>query len=248
MLRFYFVIIPAIVFNLYYIPLMWYCARHPEKYSEEDCYIVARGLVNLIIRRGRISTVTMGKEHLPEVGGYIMYANHQGKYDVLGIVASHDKPSAIVIDKTTTKKIMPRLYTNLVKGKQLDKNDPRQQVNIIHEVSEEILQGRRYLIFPEGGYADNKNNLQEFHNGSFKIPLKTKCPIVPVVLYDSYKPFGENSLKKVSTQVHYLEPIYYEQFAGMSTKELCTMVYSKINEKLIDIEHDMIHNTSRKAV
>lgn len=236
MLRFYYIVVPAVIFNIYYIPLMWYMSKHPDKYSEHARYKVARRLVRLIKRRGRITTISSGKEFLPKDGGYVMYANHQGKYDMIGIVANHDKPCTIVIDKETTRKIVPRLYTRLVKGKKLDKKDPRQQVETIGQIIKEIREGRRYLVFPEGGYADNKNSLLEFHPGSFKIPAKTKCPIVPIAIYDSYKPFTINSIRRVTTQVHYLEAIYYEQYSGMSTREIRDLVFDRISNKITEIE------------
>ncbi|NLP15507.1 MAG: 1-acyl-sn-glycerol-3-phosphate acyltransferase [Clostridiales bacterium] len=248
MLRFYFVLFPAIFLNFYYVPWMWYLAKHPDKYSEETRYNVGRRLIRMIKRRGRITTISTGKEFLPKEGGYIMYSNHQGKYDMLGIVSTHDKPCSIVIDKKTTKEIMPRLYTRLVRGQKLDKKDPRQQVKAIHQVIKEIIEGRRYLLFPEGGYTDNKNNLLEFHTGSFKIPLKAKCPIIPIAIYDSYKPFTINSIKRVTTQVHYLEPIYYEQYAGMSTREICDLVYNRINDKLNEIKSGKAYQKVQKAV
>jgi 1-acyl-sn-glycerol-3-phosphate acyltransferase len=239
---------PAIIFNIYYLPLMWYIAKNPDKYSEQTRYKVGRSLIRMIKRRGRITTISSGQEFLPKDGGYIMYSNHQGKYDMLGIVSTHDRPCAIVIDKKTTKEILPRLYTKLVKGQKLDKKDPRQQVKAISRVIKEIIEGRRYLLFPEGGYTDNKNTLLEFHPGSFKIPLKTKCPIVPVTIYDSYKPFTINSVKRVTTQVHYLEPIYYEQYAGMSTREICDMVYERISNKLAEIEKGKLFPENKMVV
>lgn len=243
MLRFYYVIITALIFDLYFIPIMYYMAKHPEKYSERDCYRAGLKLVNMIKRRGRISTQVTGQEHLPAQGGYIMYANHQGKYDALGILSSHKEPCTIVMDKETSESPINNLFINLIKGKRLDKKDPRQQVRIIQEVSEEIIQGRRYLLFPEGGYTDNKNNLQKFHNGSFKIPLMTKCPIVPVVIFDSYRAFTINSLRRVYTQVHYLEPIYYEEYCNMKTREICDLVYKRINLKLHEIQSSSIGET-----
>ena len=248
MLRFYFIMVPAIIFNLYYIPLMWYMAKRPEKYSEETRYKVGRRLIRMIKRRGRITTISTGKEFLPKDGGYIMYSNHQGKYDMLGIVSTHDKPCAIVIDKETTREIMPRLYTKLVRGQKLDKKDPRQQVQAINQVIKEITEGRRYLIFPEGGYGDNKNSLLEFHPGSFKIPIKAKCPIIPIAIYDSYKPFTKNSIRRVTTQVHYLEPIMFEEYADMTTREICNMVYERINEKIAEIKNNNSYNNLERAV
>ncbi len=236
MLRFYYVIITAAIFNLYFIPQMYYMGKHHEKYTERDCYKAGLGLVNMIKRRGRISTIVTGQEKLPKQGGYIMYANHQGKYDALGILSSHKEPCTIVMDKETSESLINNLFINLIKGKRLDKKDPRQQVKIIQEISTEINQGRKYLLFPEGGYTDNQNRLQEFHNGSFKIPLMTKCPIVPVVIFDSYRAFSINSLRRVKTQVHYLDPIYYEEYSDMKTKELCDLVYDRICHKLKEIQ------------
>jgi 1-acyl-sn-glycerol-3-phosphate acyltransferase len=236
MLRFYYVIITATIFNLYFIPLMYYSAKHPEKYTESDCYKIGLNLVKMIKKRGRITTIVAGQENLPKQGGYIMSSNHQGKYDALGILSSHENTCTLVMDKETSESLINNLFINLIKGKRLDKKNPRQQVRIIQEIAEEINHGRRYLLFPEGGYTDNGNRLQEFHIGSFKVPLMTKCPIIPVVIYDSYCAFAGNTLRKVQTQVHYLEPIYYEEYREMKTKDLCSLVYDKISHKIGEIE------------
>lgn len=237
MFRFYFVIITGILLNLYYLPLMWYYGKHTEKYTEADRYTIGQKLVRLIKKRGGINTITTGTENLPKTGGYIMYSNHQGKYDSLGIINSHLQPCTVIMDKSTGDELVPGLFVHLLHGKKLDKQDPRQQVEVINQVISEIKDGRRYLIFPEGGYTDNRNHLQEFHSGSFKIPLRTKCPIIPVAIYDSYKPFGENSIGRVTTQVHYLEPIYYDQYKKLKSKELADLVYSKIHKKMLEINH-----------
>ena len=68
--------------------------------------------------------------------------------------------------------------------------------------------------------------------GSFKIAKKAKCPIVPVVLYDSFKPFEGWSLRTVTTQLAFLEPILYEDIADKSTVEIRDMVAARIQAKL----------------
>ena len=236
MLRFYYVIFSAVFLNLYFIPQMWYYTKHSEKFSETERYKIGLNLINMIKRRGRIETITTGMENLPKQGGYIMYANHQGKYDALGILASHEKACTLVMDLEASRNLVNHLFINLIAGKELDKKDPRQQVESIRAVTKEIRTGRRYLLFPEGGYTDNGNELQFFHTGSFKIPLMAKCPVIPVVIFDSYRAFTENSLRRLHTQVHYLAPIPYEEYAGMKSKELCELVYARISEKLDKIK------------
>jgi 1-acyl-sn-glycerol-3-phosphate acyltransferase len=61
---------------------------------------------------------------------------------------------------------------------------------------------------------------------------KAKCPIVPVTVVDSYKVFGENSLKPIKSKVIFHEPIYYEQYATMKSEEICDMVKGIIDAEL----------------
>lgn len=70
----------------------------PGKYGEDICYQMAQVMCNHVRRRAFIKTVATGMENLPKEDGYIMYANHQGKYDVLGVIVSHDKPITYVMD------------------------------------------------------------------------------------------------------------------------------------------------------
>ena len=117
----------------------------------------------------------------------------------------------------------------------------KKQLKTIMEIASEVKAGRRYIIFPEGGYDNNKNDLQDFMPGAFKCAVWAKAPIVPVAIIDSYKPFGVNSLRKVRTYVHFLEPISFEEYQGMKTAEIAEMVKSRI---AADIE-EHIRNKSR---
>ena len=58
--------------------------------------------------------------------------------------------------------------------------------------------------------------------------MKARAPIVPVVLIDSYKVFEEWSVRKVTTQVHYLPAIYYDEYKTMKTAEVSDMVHDRI--------------------
>ena len=107
-------------------------------------------------------------------------------------------------------------------------DDVRQALGIIKETSTEVKEGRRYIIFSEGGYTNNGNTLQEFKPGSFKMAMMAKAPIVPVALIDSYKVFGENSLVPVTAKVHYLEPLYYEDYKDMTSKEISDLTRNQI--------------------
>lgn len=232
MLRFVFVIIACTGLILYYVPKMIIWSKHPEKHTEADCYAQTKKMVNHIKRRGRIVTKVFGVENLPSDGGYIMYSNHQGKYDALGIMYAHEKPCTVLMNESRSKMPIANQFIDFVRAKRLNPTDLRKQVKVFNEIAEEVKNGRRYIIFPEGKYNNNKNQLQEFFGGCFRSSLKSECPIVPIMLYDSYKPFSINSLRKVTTEVHFLDAIPFDEYKNMRPTDVSKLVKDKIQEAL----------------
>lgn len=96
--------------------------------------------------------------------------------------------------------------------------------------------GRDFLIFPEGGYTNNHNELQQFQSGCFSCSLRSKGPVVPVVIYDSYKAMNSNTFEKVITQVHFLKAIFFEEYGSLTKQQLADLVKSRIAEKLGEIK------------
>lgn len=228
MLRFYYVIIISLPFILFYLGKAAYIKKHDDKYTEADRYVVARRAVSILQRNGFIRTDAYGRENLPEEGGYIMYANHQGKYDALGIISAHDAPCTVMIDEKRSHQLITSQFVDLLKGSRLDKTDMKDQLKTILGITAEVKSGRRYIIFPEGGYDHNRNEVHEFLPGAFKCAIKAKCPIIPVALIDSYKPFELNTLKPVTTQVHFLKPIYFEDYKELTSKEISELTRERI--------------------
>ncbi len=237
MIRMFFVICLNAIRFIYLLPLMRKMAKNPDKYPEESCYRFARHLVRTIKVTGGIRTKAFGLENLPEEGGYMLYPNHQGKYDVYGIVSAHPKPCTCVIDKEKSYYPFVTELVEMLGAKRLDKNDVRQGLTVIKQVADEVKAGRRYILFPEGKYVTkNKNTMSEFKNGCFKISLMSQAPIIPVVLIDSYKVFnGFHFGGLVRSQVHFLAPIYYEEYKGLKTHEIADLVKSRIQEKLDEV-------------
>lgn len=232
MLRIGFVCIISLPVILYYLWKAGYIERHSERYSEADRYKIARRMVRIMKRNGFIRTLVYGAENLPAQGGYVMYANHQGKYDSLGIIGAHKQPCTIMIDAHRSKLPLTNEFIRLLQGSRLDKSNMKAQMGTILDVISQVKSGRRYIIFPEGGYYHNKNAVQDFLPGAFKCSIKSKSPIVPVALIDSYKPFGLNSIRPVTTQVHFLEPIYYEEYKEMTSTEIAALVRDKIKSAI----------------
>ena len=235
MLRFYYVAGSSPYFVVHMLLKYRKYMNHPEKYNREDKYRLAQHIMDHMRRRGRTKTEVFGLDNLPEDTGYIIYPNHQGKYDALGIMLYHDEPMGVLMEKKQSEKIVAKQVIDLVEGKRLDFDDPRQQLRVLNEIGHEVAAGRKYHIFPEGKRGDNKNKLQKFNSGCFRCSIASKTPIVPCVLVDSYKALNGNSLKKCTTQIHYLTPIPYEEYKDLKKTEISELVKSRIQTKLDEI-------------
>lgn len=236
-LRFKYSVLKGVIPVLfYYIPKAEWIIHHSSKYNDEQCYSMALEIVNFEKRMAKTFTDVYGIQNLPSDGGYIMYSNHQGKYDALGILHSHKEPCRLLWNKSAASRILARQVNKLVRGQTIDldeKTNPMAQMKLI---ADEVKSGKKYLIFPEGKYENNRNELQEFQTGCFITSLLSQSPIVPVVVYDSYKAMDINEiLLPVRTQVHYLKPIPYEEYKSMNRKAVCQLVKNRIQEKLDEL-------------
>lgn len=162
----------------------------------------------------------------------MFFPNHQGLYDVLAILEACPKPFSVVAKKDIGNIPFLKQVFACMKAYLLDRENIRQAMQVIMDVSNEVKNGRNYLIFAEGTRSKNGNKIGEFKGGSFKSATKAKCPIVPVALIDSFKPFDTNTINKVSVQVHFLKPLYYEEYKNMKTTEIAALVQEKIQNTI----------------
>lgn len=234
-LRFITVVASSPLFASVMIPIANYMIRHEDKFSVEQRYEFAMKMVRHMAKKAKTKTNTFGRENLPNNGGYILFSNHQGKYDALGIMISHIKPLSMLWEERSADRLMARQVRDLAKGKTIRLDDYREQIRVLNDIAKEVASGRRFLIFPEGGYKDNRNYLQEFKSGCFMAAIKSKQPVIPVAIYDSWRSMDTARPGRVTTQVHYLKPILYEEYCKMKKKELCDLVRDRIEEKMQEL-------------
>lgn len=230
--RFYVVALSSPIFVLRMLHKFSKFEKHPERYTEIDRYRQAQWNMEHWRKRSRTTTIVTGEENLPSEGGYIMYSNHQGKYDALGIMLSHERPVRVLMEMKQSYKIVAKQIVDLIDGKRLDFTNPKQQLQVLKQIAQEVKEGKRYLIFPEGKWGDNGNELQKFNAGCFRCAIDAKATIVPVTIIDSFKALNGNSLKPCKTYVHFLKPITYSEYEHMNKQEICNMVKDRIQEKL----------------
>lgn len=230
--------------NFWRVPYLYFklCkyARHPERYEVVEMYEHIKYIFTLAVKSGNIDLKVCGTENIPEKGGLLMYANHQGLFDILALCVSQEKPWAAVLKKELNDIPVLKQMVACTNSFPMDREDVRSAMKVIQNVIDEVNNGKRYLIFPEGTRSRNGNEMLEFHGGSFKCALKTKAPVVPVALIDCFKVLDQKGSKPVAVEIHYLPPIYYDEYKDMKTGELADFVRSRIQEKITEVVEEKL--------
>ncbi len=225
-----------VLYSLPFVPWWWYqlchAAKHTDEIPEDKKYALLKKVTVHANKGGRVKIEVHGKENIPREESFVFFPNHQGLFDVLSIIEASDRPFSVVA-KMEVKNIffLKQIFT-IMKAKFMDRDDVRQSLKIIQEVTEEVKSGRNFLIFPEGTRSKNGNHPGEFKGGSFKCAMKARCPIVPVAMLNAYQAFDTNSIRPVTVQVHFLKPLFYEEYKDMKSTEIAKIVRERIVETI----------------
>ena len=227
-------IVLAALKNFWKLPPAWFklrkYAKHTDEYSFEEKYKHIRYILRHFIPSANIDFVVTGEESIPKEDGFLLCGNHQGIFDIIAIVHTFERPLAAVLKKELDDIPFLHEVVQCTKSYPMDRDDVRQSMKVIMGVTKEIKEGRNFLIFPEGTRSRLGNQMLDFHGGTFKCVTQSKCPIVPFALVDSYKVLDEKGSKKVKVQLHYMKPIYYDEYKDMTTNEIAAMVRDRIGE------------------
>ena len=222
--------------NLFFVPygwfkLCWYAA-HVDRYTEEERYELLKYIDRHAIWGGNLNIEAHGTENIPKENGFMFFPNHQGLFDVLAILQVCPVPFSVVAKKEVAEIPFLKQVFACMKAFIIDREDIKQSMQVIINVVKEVKAGRNYLIFAEGTRSKQGNKPQEFKGGSFKAATKSKCPIVPVALIDSFKAFDTGSIEKLTVQVHFLPPMYYDEYKDMKTTEIAAEVKHRIEKTI----------------
>ncbi len=211
----------------YYAFRIWRYGKNKNTIHEE-AFAYVKKVTKVANHAGRVTIESYGTENIPKENGFIFFPNHQGLFDVLVFLESCPNPFAFVIKKEASNVILLKQVSKALGSLVIDREDVRQSMGIINQMTEEVKGGKNFVIFAEGTRSKKGNELLDFKGGSFKSATKAKCPIVPCALIDSFKPFDENSIKPVTVKLIYLPPMYYDEYKDLKTVEIAAEVKRRI--------------------
>ena len=226
----------VIMKNVAIIPAAWVklCnyAKNTDKFSYEEKYKHIRYIIRHVCKSGNIDLKVTGLENIPKKDGFLMCGNHQGLFDIIAIVESFDRPIAGVIKKEFADIPFIKQILQCTHSYGMDRKDVRQSMKVIQGVSKDLENGRNIVIFPEGTRSKKGNEMGEFHAGTFKCILKSKAPIVPMAFVDCFKVLDQDGCAPLKVQLHYLKPIFYDEYKDLKTSEIAALVKARVSEAI----------------
>lgn len=208
-------------------------AKNPEKYPFEHRYKKIQKLLKQLSKGFNVEYYVEGMEKMPEETCYIV-SNHLSAYDPVALICVMDKPCTFVAKKELEKKPFAGKVITGIEGLFLDRQDLKQSLRVMMKVEEDLKKNnnKNWIIFPEGTRnRDQMKNLKEFHHGTFRPAVKAGIPIQPVAMYGTFRVLKRKpAYKKYPVFIKFLDPIYPEQYNGMSTQEIAKLCQDKIEQ------------------
>jgi 1-acyl-sn-glycerol-3-phosphate acyltransferase len=104
----------------------------------------------------------------------------------------------------------------------VDRGNKASHLKMLKQCEDNLKNRNSIMIFPEGTRSPD-GEIHNFKEGAFKIALKAKAPILPIILDGTSDMLPKHGLvfkNKSNIRVKVLDPVPYNSFAHLTPKEL----------------------------
>ncbi len=179
-----------------------------------------------------------GKENIIE-GSAVIVSNHFSAIDCVHFLnISEERPYFLAKKELFENKFLNWLFKKYG-GIPVDRKNPdmRAMLNALKV----LKNGEKLVIFPEGTRNKTKTNeLQEIKGGAVVFAVRSKCPIIPVMLLEKPKLFRKTKI--IIGKPFTLEKFYDKKLSEQDILEMDNIV----REKMIEQQKILIDKVKKK--
>lgn len=220
-------------------------------YSRKKCktaidkrYKKARKLILKVNRALKLDILVEGQENIPDEV-CCFYSNHMGAADPLLYFQALEKPATFVAKKEIEGLPFVGRVFRSIDGQFLDRGDLKQSLRVMMRVQESLSKKEiSWVIFPEGTRnKDHMGQLLDFHHGTFRAAMKAGVPLVPTVVFGSFRILHtKHNFKRYPTYIKFLKPIYPADYEGKTTEEIAKEVQRRIQAEVSFVARKIDHS------
>ena len=239
MIRIILITVFVILFLILSIPVFlieWIIGKCNPRLRDISSLRIVQGAFRIVILLSSVKLTVIGEEHIPKDEAVLFIGNHRSYFDIVLTYARCRNLTGYVAKKEMLKIPLLSRWMKFLHCLFLDRSDIREGLKTILQAVEQVKSGISVMIFPEGTRNKNDSELEllPFHEGSFKIAVKSGCPIIPVSITNSSALFEDHFpfVKAVPVIIEYGAPIYPKDLPREEQKFLGKYVQSLITDTL----------------
>lgn len=189
------------------------------------------------LKLARLDITVAGLERLDLRRPYVFMPNHSSFLDVLLVFALIPHNFRSIVKEEFFS--IPLLGLTVKSSGQipLNRKSPRKGLQSIKQAAEFLRRGVSIVVFPEGTRSRD-GKIHEFKTTIFVLPIRTRTPVVPVLIEGTFEalPRGSVLLKSYPVKLTFLDPISANCF---SDKERA-LYAEEVQRRLIESSHNSI--------
>lgn len=238
MIRFILVCIVVIGFLILSIPLMlveWIIGKFNPMAKDISSLRIIQAVFRFILWITGAKITVIGEENVPKDTPVLYIGNHRSFFDILLTYCRCPIRTGYIAKKEMEKVPLLSIWMKYLHCLFLDRKDIKQGMKIILEAIEKVKSGISICIFPEGTRSrGNELEMLPFHEGSFKIATRAKCPIIPIAMNNTAEIYEAHfpKIKPCHVIVEYGKPIYPDELDKEDKKHLGAYTQNVILEML----------------
>jgi 1-acyl-sn-glycerol-3-phosphate acyltransferase len=168
----------------------------------------------------------IGRENIPDDTAVLYVGNHRSDFDIPLTYTQVKNPTGYVAKVNIKKLKLISVWMKNLHCIFIDRENIKDGLKAIVAAIDQVKNGISICIFPEGTRNRGEEDILTFKEGSFKIALKSGCPIVPMTINNSEAIFEKHFpfIKKAHVIVEYGQPIYVNELPKETQKSLAPYV------------------------
>lgn len=240
MIRTLLIVLTVAIFLIFGLPILLIetlIGKKNEPLMRRSSLHIVQAVFRLILWFTGAKITTIGEENIPKDRPVLYIANHRSYFDVVMLYPRLVGLCGFIAKQEINKIPILGLWMEKLHCLFLDRDNPRQGLEVILTAIEKIKSGISICVCPEGT-RNHEPEMLPFKEGTFKIAERTNCPIVPIAithsdeLFELHMPF----VRPANITIRFGEPIYPEGMERAEKKHLGAMTQAVIAQMLEEIK------------
>ena len=225
----------VVLFLILSIPIMfveWIIGKFNRDLKDRSSLAIVNWAFRCVRFLAGAKVEYIGEENIPTDTPVLYIGNHRSFFDIVLTYVRVPRPTGYISKKEIEKVPLLNIWMRNLNCLFLDRENIKEGMQTILTAIDMMKNGKSVCIFPEGSRNKEEGTLLPFHEGSFKIAVKSGCPIIPMTINNSAAIF-ENQfpfIKKAHVIIEYGKPVYPKELPKENQKRLGEYVSNIILE------------------